>query len=86
MPTTKKPRDEVLFGSTCKQGEIEAIVIAINVHTFLGNVAHLVDSMNNVGHFQMVLSLFMCLLIIVFIFIGMVPHLCMTSISSILNM
>ncbi len=86
MPTTKKPRDEVLSGSPCKQGDMEAIVIAIGVYTFLGKATHLVDSMNNMGHFQMVLSLSMCLLIIVFICIGMFPHLCMASVSSILDM
>ncbi|KAH8955055.1 hypothetical protein BDL97_08G114800 [Sphagnum fallax] len=52
MPATKKPGDEVFSGSTCKQGEIEAVVIATGVHTFFGKAAHLVDSTNNVGHFQ----------------------------------
>ncbi|WRX26987.1 Cation-transporting P-type ATPase [Theobroma cacao] len=37
-----------------KQGEIEAVVIATGVHTFFGKAAHLVDSTNNVGHFQKV--------------------------------
>ena len=41
-------------GSTCKQGEIEAVVIATGVHTFFGKAAHLVDSTNQVGHFQKV--------------------------------
>ncbi len=86
MPTTKKPWDEVFFGSTSKQGKIEVVVIAIGVHTFIGKVAHLVDYMNNMGHFQKVLSLFVCLLIIVFIYIGMLPHLYMAFISSILDM
>ncbi len=52
MPPTKKPGDEVFFGSTCKQGKIEIVVITTSVHTFLGKVVHLVDSTNNVGHFQ----------------------------------
>ncbi|KAJ0984843.1 hypothetical protein J5N97_003199 [Dioscorea zingiberensis] len=56
LPVTKHPGDEVFSGSTCKQGEIEAIVIATGVHTFFGKAAHLVDSTNNVGHFQMVLT------------------------------
>ncbi len=87
MLATKKPRDEVLLRSTCKQGEIEIIVIAIGVYTFLRNAAHLVDSMNNMGHFQMVLSLFMCFLIFLFfISIGMFPHLCTAFVSSILDM
>ncbi|KAK9097393.1 hypothetical protein Sjap_022890 [Stephania japonica] len=56
LPVTKNPSDEVFSGSTCKQGEIEAVVIATGVHTFFGKAAHLVDSTNNVGHFQMVLT------------------------------
>ncbi|KAL5985457.1 Plasma membrane ATPase 4 [Asimina triloba] len=56
MPVTKNPGDEVFSGSTCKQGEIEAVVIATGVHTFFGKAAHLVDSTNQVGHFQKVLT------------------------------
>ncbi|XXG64619.1 hypothetical protein AAC387_Pa05g2522 [Persea americana] len=56
LPVTKHPGDEVFSGSTCKQGEIEAIVIATGVHTFFGKAAHLVDSTNQVGHFQKVLT------------------------------
>lgn len=51
---TKGPGDGVYSGSTCKQGEIEAVVIATGVHTFFGKAAHLVDSTNQVGHFQKV--------------------------------
>lgn len=54
LPVTKMPGDEVFSGSTCKQGEIEAVIIATGVHTFFGKAAHLVDSTNNVGHFQKV--------------------------------
>ncbi|CAK9326525.1 unnamed protein product [Citrullus colocynthis] len=56
LPITKNPGDEVFSGSTCKQGEIEAIVIATGVHAFFGKAAHLVDSTNQVGHFQKVLT------------------------------
>ncbi|XP_062021574.1 plasma membrane ATPase 4 [Rosa rugosa] len=56
LAVTKNPGDEVFSGSTCKQGEIEAVVIATGVHTFFGKAAHLVDSTNNVGHFQQVLT------------------------------
>ncbi|KAL9242278.1 hypothetical protein vseg_016295 [Gypsophila vaccaria] len=56
LPVTRGPGDEVYSGSTCKQGEIEAVVIATGVHTFFGKAAHLVDSTNNVGHFQKVLT------------------------------
>ncbi|TXG62362.1 hypothetical protein EZV62_013725 [Acer yangbiense] len=56
LPVTKNPHDEVFSGSTCKQGELEAVVIATGVHTFFGKAAHLVDSTNQVGHFQKVLT------------------------------
>ncbi|CAL4928841.1 unnamed protein product [Urochloa decumbens] len=56
LPVTKNPGSSVYSGSTCKQGEIEAVVTATGVHTFFGKAAHLVDSTNQVGHFQKVLS------------------------------
>lgn len=56
LPVTKHPGQEVYSGSTCKQGEIEAVVIATGVHTFFGKAAHLVDNTNQVGHFQKVLT------------------------------
>ncbi|KAK7354401.1 hypothetical protein VNO80_19862 [Phaseolus coccineus] len=56
LPVTRNPGDEVFSGSTCKQGEIEAVVFATGVNTFFGKAAHLVDSTNNVGHFQQVLT------------------------------
>ncbi|CAN1318471.1 ATPase 8, plasma membrane-type [Linum perenne] len=56
LPVTKNPGDSVFSGSTCKQGEIDAVVIATGIHTFFGKAAHLVDSTNNVGHFQQVLT------------------------------
>ncbi|KAK4488465.1 hypothetical protein RD792_004229 [Penstemon davidsonii] len=52
LPVTKGPGDGVYSGSTVKQGEIDAVVIATGVHTFFGKAAHLVDSTNQVGHFQ----------------------------------
>ncbi|CAJ1951373.1 unnamed protein product [Sphenostylis stenocarpa] len=56
LPVTKNPGDEVFSGSTVKQGELEAVVIATGVHTFFGKAAHLVDSTNQEGHFQKVLT------------------------------
>ncbi|KAK7304777.1 hypothetical protein VNO77_42664 [Canavalia gladiata] len=56
LPVTRNPGDGVFSGSTCKQGEIEAVVIATGVNTFFGKAALLVDSTNNVGHFQKVLT------------------------------
>nr|AKG55564.1 plasma membrane H+-ATPase [Hevea brasiliensis] len=55
LPVTKNPGDRVYSGSTCKQGEIEAVVIATGVHTFFGKAAYLVESTTHVGHFQKVL-------------------------------
>lgn len=54
LPVTKQPGSEVFSGSTCKQGEIEAVVIATGINTFFGKAAHLVDSTQQVGHFQKV--------------------------------
>ncbi|XP_041998358.1 plasma membrane ATPase 4-like isoform X2 [Salvia splendens] len=56
LPVTKNPGSGVFSGSTCKQGEIEAVVIATGINTFFGKAAHLVDSTQNVGHFQKVLT------------------------------
>ncbi|MBA0812411.1 hypothetical protein Gohar_026381, partial [Gossypium harknessii] len=56
LPVNKNAGDEVFSGSTVKQGELEAVVIATGVHTFFGKAAHLVDSTNNAGHFQQVLT------------------------------
>ncbi|XP_019168743.1 PREDICTED: plasma membrane ATPase 4-like [Ipomoea nil] len=56
LPVTKNAGDEVFSGSTCKQGELEAVVIATGLHTFFGKAAHLVDSTVQVGHFQQVLT------------------------------
>ncbi|XP_021670782.2 plasma membrane ATPase 1 [Hevea brasiliensis] len=56
LPVTKNPGDGVYSSSTCKQGEIEAVVIATGVHTFFGKAAHLVENTTHVGHFQKVLT------------------------------
>ncbi|KAF2560942.1 hypothetical protein F2Q70_00018883 [Brassica cretica] len=61
LPVTKGPGDGVYSGSTCKQGELEAVVIATGVHTFFGKAAHLVDTTNQVGHFQQASILHMIL-------------------------
>ncbi|CAI9095681.1 OLC1v1031677C1 [Oldenlandia corymbosa var. corymbosa] len=56
LPVTKHPGDVIYSGSTCKQGEIEAVVIATGLHTFFGKAAHLVENTTHVGHFQKVLT------------------------------
>ncbi|OAO97880.1 hypothetical protein AXX17_AT4G13200 [Arabidopsis thaliana] len=56
-PITKGPGEEVFSGTTCKHGEMEAVVIATGVHTFSGTTAHLVDNRTNkVGHFLKVVT------------------------------
>ena len=54
LPVTKNPGDGVYSGSTCKQGEIDLVIIATGLHTFFGKAAHLVENTTHVGHFQMV--------------------------------
>lgn len=54
LPVTRDPGSEVYSGSTCKQGEIEAVVIATGVNTFFGKAAHLVENTTHIGHFQKV--------------------------------
>ncbi|KAI3881959.1 hypothetical protein MKW92_030719 [Papaver armeniacum] len=56
LPVTKNAGDIVFSGSTCQQGEIEAVVIAAGVRTCFGSAAHSVDTANQVGHFQKVLT------------------------------
>ncbi|XP_010531893.1 PREDICTED: ATPase 10, plasma membrane-type isoform X3 [Tarenaya hassleriana] len=56
LAVTKKKGDQVFSGSTCKQGEIEAVVIATGLNTFFGKAAYLVNSTDVVGHFQQVLT------------------------------
>lgn len=68
LPVTKHSGDEVFSGSTCKQGEIEAVVIATGINTFFGKAAHLVDSTNQVGHFQKVL-IFVCQFLMILVYI-----------------
>lgn len=54
LPVTKMTGDVVFSGSICKQGEIQAVVIATGIHSFFGKAALLVDSTEVVGHFQKV--------------------------------
>ncbi|KAG0607763.1 hypothetical protein M758_8G053300 [Ceratodon purpureus] len=56
VAVTKRTGDEVFSGSICKQGELEAVVIATGVHTFFGKAAHLVDTTHQQGHFHQVLK------------------------------
>ncbi|KAI8876030.1 hypothetical protein K501DRAFT_57622 [Backusella circina FSU 941] len=57
LPVGKEAGDEVFSGSTVKQGEAEAVVIATGVNTFFGRAAKLVgDAGDDVGHLQTILA------------------------------
>ncbi|WWC62912.1 plasma-membrane proton-efflux P-type ATPase [Kwoniella dejecticola CBS 10117] len=57
LPVSKKLGDECFSGSTCKQGEVEAVVISTGPNTFFGRAATLVGQDNDqTGHLQMVLA------------------------------
>lgn len=51
LPVTKKSGDKIFTFLACKQGKIEAIVIATGVQTFFGKASHHVDNTNKVGQF-----------------------------------
>ncbi|GLU01158.1 hypothetical protein SLE2022_184820 [Rubroshorea leprosula] len=93
LPVTKSPSDEVFSGSICKQGEIEAVVIATGVHSSLDKAEHLVDSTNQVGHFQEVLtaivnfsirSIFVGLFIEAVVMFGFQDRMCRAGIDNLL--
>ncbi|XP_058775587.1 ATPase 1, plasma membrane-type-like [Vicia villosa] len=76
LPVTRHPEQKVFSYSTCKQGENEVIFIATTVHTFIRRATHLVDNINNVGQFHMVLKStenFCTCSITVVILIGRIP-------------
>ncbi|CAM4802525.1 unnamed protein product [Rotaria magnacalcarata] len=57
LPVTKTAGDEIFSGSTCKQGEAEAIVIGTGLNTFFGRAAKLVgNSSDEIGHLQIILA------------------------------
>lgn len=57
LPVTKHEGDQCFSGSTCKQGEAEAIVISTGSNTFFGRAAALVgQDDDSTGHLQKVLA------------------------------
>ncbi|CAF4619196.1 unnamed protein product [Rotaria sp. Silwood1] len=57
LPVTKSVGDEIFSGSTCKQGEAEAIVIGTGLNTFFGRAAKLVGGAHDeTGHLQIILA------------------------------
>ncbi|CAF1285184.1 unnamed protein product [Rotaria sordida] len=61
LPVSKSNGDEIFSGSTCKQGEAEAIVdnlvIGTGLNTFFGRAAKLVGGAHDeIGHLQMILA------------------------------
>lgn len=71
LPTSKKVGDQCFSGSTCKQGEAEAIVISTGANTFFGRAAALVgQDDDSTGHLQKVLArigLFCIVSIVIFV-------------------
>ncbi|PWN34819.1 plasma-membrane proton-e [Meira miltonrushii] len=57
LPVTKHEGDQCFSGSTCKQGEAEAVVISTGANTFFGRAAALVgQDDDSTGHLQKVLA------------------------------
>ncbi|HVU10534.1 MAG TPA: plasma-membrane proton-efflux P-type ATPase [Phototrophicaceae bacterium] len=52
LPVTHQSGEAVYSGSIIKQGEINALVYATGSHTYFGKTARLVDTTENVSHFQ----------------------------------
>ncbi|RZC53119.1 hypothetical protein C5167_011975 [Papaver somniferum] len=59
LPETNCPGNPVFSGSTCKQGNIEAVVIATGRHTCYGEHRYLLDATNKVCQYQKVLTAIM---------------------------
>ncbi|CAA7261199.1 unnamed protein product [Cyclocybe aegerita] len=57
LPQNKKVGDQCFSGSTCKQGEAEAVVISTGPNTFFGRAASLVGQDDDTtGHLQKILA------------------------------
>lgn len=57
LPVTKHEGDQCFSGSTCKQGEAEALVISTGPNSFFGRAAALVgEDDDSTGHLQKVLA------------------------------
>ncbi|KAJ2955398.1 hypothetical protein NQZ79_g8593 [Umbelopsis isabellina] len=57
LPVTKEAGDEIFSGSTCKQGEAQAVIIGTGLNTFFGRAAKLVgDAGDEMGHLQIILA------------------------------
>jgi H+-transporting ATPase len=52
LPVERQVGDVIYSGSILKQGELDAIVYATGVQTYLGKTARLVESAHTVSHFQ----------------------------------
>ncbi|KAF9051686.1 ATPase [Panaeolus papilionaceus] len=57
LPQSKAVGDQCFSGSTCKQGEAEAVVISTGANTFFGRAAYLVGADDDTaGHLQKILA------------------------------
>ena len=55
LPVTAMPGDEAKMGSNITSGESLAVVIATGGETFFGRTAAMIDSVDEMGHFQKVI-------------------------------
>eukprot|EP00244_Chara_vulgaris_P014500 TRINITY_DN90_c0_g1_i1.p1 TRINITY_DN90_c0_g1~~TRINITY_DN90_c0_g1_i1.p1 ORF type:complete len:986 (-),score=224.87 TRINITY_DN90_c0_g1_i1:2450-5407(-) len=55
MPETKFAGDEVQWGSTCVQGEVEGTVMGTGKNTFFGRTAALLGETNELGNIQRII-------------------------------
>ena len=57
MPVKMKAGDTAKMGSSVSTGECEAIVVATGAQTFFGKTAHMISSVDKMGHVQYILWL-----------------------------
>ena len=55
LPVTAMPGDEAKMGSNVTSGESLAVVIATGAETFFGRTAAMIESVDEMGHFQKVI-------------------------------
>ena len=73
LPVTLSPGDNAKMGSNVVRGEIEAIVNATGAETFFGKTAAMIESVEEMGHFQkVILQITFGLLCVSFVMTGIV--------------
>eukprot|EP00753_Platysulcus_tardus_P019335 PLAT7096.1.p1 GENE.PLAT7096.1~~PLAT7096.1.p1 ORF type:complete len:1023 (+),score=497.92 PLAT7096.1:26-3094(+) len=73
LPVVKYEGDLTYSGSVIKRGELEAVVSATGADTFFGKAAAMVDSVEQRGHFQLVLlRVATFLMVLAFVLVGVI--------------